>query len=285
MHKLLLDCDNTLGLFGREIDDGLALLYFFGRADVDLLGITTVFGNGSIEQVHRQTGWLLDKLGREKMTLHRGAARAAQSATSAAEFLAETVSDAPGEIGLLALGPLTNVWGAAQLDPGFFSNLKYIYCMGGFTHPVRKGWRHVGELNFSADPKAAAAVLEAPCPVSVCNAHICFSLSFGWSDLQHVAFMPPWLLRTVRSWLLAFGLYQGVSRFYLWDLLPALLLTDPDFFESAWTRLDASEANLRAGWLTPSERGGVQVRMPIRILDAEACKEAVFQAWMRGLDL
>ena len=44
--RVIFDCDNTMGQPYREVDDGLTLLYLLGRSDVELLGITTTFGNG-----------------------------------------------------------------------------------------------------------------------------------------------------------------------------------------------------------------------------------------------
>ena len=51
--RVLCDCDNTLGLQGRPMDDALALLYLLGREeDVDLLGIACNFGNGTSAESH-----------------------------------------------------------------------------------------------------------------------------------------------------------------------------------------------------------------------------------------
>ena len=43
--KLLFDCDNTMGIPDCDIDDGLCLLYLLGRKDIELLGISSSFGN------------------------------------------------------------------------------------------------------------------------------------------------------------------------------------------------------------------------------------------------
>ncbi len=51
--KLILDCDNTMGLDNRDIDDGMALMYLLGRDDVELLGITLTAGNGTIDEVEQ----------------------------------------------------------------------------------------------------------------------------------------------------------------------------------------------------------------------------------------
>lgn len=36
MHKVLFDCDNTMGVKNCDVDDGLTLLYLLGRKDIDL---------------------------------------------------------------------------------------------------------------------------------------------------------------------------------------------------------------------------------------------------------
>ena len=49
--KIIFDCDNTLGLPLKEVDDGLVLLYLLGIPELKILGITISFGNGNIKQV------------------------------------------------------------------------------------------------------------------------------------------------------------------------------------------------------------------------------------------
>ena len=52
---LILDCDNTMGVPGRDVDDGLALLYLLGSPQVELLAVTCSFGNSTQEVVYRNT--------------------------------------------------------------------------------------------------------------------------------------------------------------------------------------------------------------------------------------
>ena len=49
--RVIYDCDNTMGKPLSEIDDGLTLLYLLGREDLELVGVTTTFGNGALEDV------------------------------------------------------------------------------------------------------------------------------------------------------------------------------------------------------------------------------------------
>lgn len=55
MKKVIYDCDNTMGLDNRDIDDGLALVYLVENKDVELLGVCTTYANDSLEYVHKQT--------------------------------------------------------------------------------------------------------------------------------------------------------------------------------------------------------------------------------------
>lgn len=52
---IVFDCDNTFGMKGRDVDDGLALLYLLGHPCADLLGVTTTYGNSRTEAVYANT--------------------------------------------------------------------------------------------------------------------------------------------------------------------------------------------------------------------------------------
>lgn len=57
--KVILDFDNTMGLPKHEIDDGLTLLYLLSQDDIEILGITTTYGNGNMEEVMTATQELI----------------------------------------------------------------------------------------------------------------------------------------------------------------------------------------------------------------------------------
>jgi inosine-uridine nucleoside N-ribohydrolase len=291
MHRVVLDCDNTLGLPRKEIDDGLTLYYLLGRKDVDLVGITTTFGNGPVEIVQQRTQRMLDEM-RQDIPLALGAPGAhgvgsfCSSETAAARFLVDTVAAHPGQITLIAIGPLTNLYGAALLDPGFYSQVAQIVCMGGILQPLRIGWRTLDELNFSSDPEAAFAVLsQAECPVVVMNAHLCLQAFFDRCDLVKTRGWKYNVHRIIRSWLWTFGLYCGVCRFYLWDLVAAAFVTCPMLFQSKLQRLQPGIEALNLGYLTlsASNDDGIRVNMPTKIIDTAELKRVLFAAWSQVL--
>jgi purine nucleosidase len=280
MKKIIFDCDNTMGLRTKEIDDGLAMYYLLGRPEIDLVGITTIFGNGTIDQVYNQTQKLVANLNRQDIPLLRGAGKRAEGPTKAARFLAEKAAAFPGEITILATGPLGNLRGAFELDPNFYMNLKDIVCMGGYLHPIKVGRRDVKELNLSGDPEASFEVLNGPCPVTLMNAQICLQAPFRWRDYWKLDF---WSRKTrwmVRDWLVLHAVFCGIPYFYLWDLLPAVYITHPELFYDYQVKIQSTVEDLEVGTLRPEDTREIQrVNMPVLINDLDRFIEVIFEAW------
>lgn len=85
----------------------------------------------------------------------------------AVDILVKLANENPGEITLIAIGPLTNVALACQMDHSFRTNIKRAVFMGGNIEA--KGNISVcGEFNFFFDPEAAYIVLdELGCPMEL----------------------------------------------------------------------------------------------------------------------
>lgn len=292
LEKVIFDCDNTLGLPLKEIDDGLVILYLLGRPEIELLGVTTTFGNGSAVETYRQTKKLLASLGREDIPIFSGAARASAAidnradipATPAAHFLAETSARFPGQVTLLATAPLGNLATAAQLNPQFFSQLKRLLIMGGNLEPPKIGWRRLPDLNFRLDPQAAFEVLQTTCETHLFHMNLCTQSAFTRRDLVRIRNWPSELRRTINFWLLAFGAYCGVGEFYLWDLLPAVYISFPELFDTHQCRLNSSLLDFHSGLLLcePSNGQG-SIHLPSKILEPERLKDILFETWSKTL--
>ena len=172
MIDLIYDCDITMGLPGTDVDDGLALLYLLGSPKIRILGITTTFGNSTIEEVHPCLLSILNDLGHSDIPAFRGAPRPEETIgrdseprdSEAARFLADTVRLNPGTVCILATGSTTNLLGAYRLNPGFFYDVKKIVFMGGIVEPLLINGRKMKELNFASDPEAALYALYAGGP-------------------------------------------------------------------------------------------------------------------------
>lgn len=285
VHRVICDCDNTMGVPGKPVDDGQTILYLLGRPDIELVGITTTFGNGTIDEVHGATEWLLRTLGREDIPLFKGAGSRGEAPGSAAHFLADMAARYPGEISLLAIGPLGNLRAAAEVDPAFFHNIKQVSIMGGYLGPLKGAyWQNVPELNLSQDPEAAHVVFHASCAITLMNANVCQQAPFGLPELER---MSTWrgtpIYDVLRDWVLRCKIDEGTPGDYLWDLLPALYLSYPELFDRNMVWLKSSVADLETGTLILGEEGqGAMVNMPSRIRDVDRFYDILYEAWAQA---
>ncbi len=166
---ILLDTD-----IGSDIDDALCLAYLLQQPQCELLGITTVSGKPKIRAKLARA--ICHDFGRDDVQIHSGTSEplilsqkqpdAPQGEVltrcgeefednTALEFLRETIRKRPGEIVLLAIGPMTNIGLLFASDPEIPSLLKGLVLMcGSFMKPVK-------EWNAICDPHALSIVYKA----------------------------------------------------------------------------------------------------------------------------
>ncbi|KAK3875195.1 hypothetical protein Pcinc_019922 [Petrolisthes cinctipes] len=180
--KVIIDTDA-----GR--DDALAIfmaLEAHKRREVEVIAITTVNGNTIVRNVNNNVQRILHavKLQEKPFHGHDGFGDVDLPVLSppppsiqqqhAVWALVNLVKKYPGEIVLVALGPLTNLALAQRLDPDFTSNLQAIYVMGGNT-TGEGNWTSSAEYNFMLDPEAARVVFEeTSIPINLTPWEICY---------------------------------------------------------------------------------------------------------------
>ena len=171
---------------GDDIDDAFALGLLLASPEIEIVGITTAWGDTALrvrllERLLRETGHSgipvaqgIATVNPTPFTQARYAQRGAAPATppvAAVDFLLQQVKARPGQITLLALGPLTNVGTAIARDPGTFRQLKQVVMMGG---SVRAGYRKSQyvprrpadkEYNIVSDVAGAKALFGAGVPI------------------------------------------------------------------------------------------------------------------------
>lgn len=184
--RIILDTDLAMGAPGSDIDDGFALALAHADPEIELDLITTVNGNTDVESATILTGELARRLGLKNVPIHRGASAAythpeikrtpADSVRAlrdsaqppekgyAAVAIAEHILAHPGEITLVAIGPLTNVAAALVLEPRIATAVKEIVIMGGMFFGTMPSHDMPGEFNVWVDPEAAQAVLRSGAP-------------------------------------------------------------------------------------------------------------------------
>jgi purine nucleosidase len=179
MTPVLLDLDLAMGAPGSDIDDGFALALAVADPEIDLRLLTTVSGNTDAATATTLTYELLDRLGVDSVPVHQGATRALLHPASrfgvlpdgvaprpphpehGVLALVDAVRAAPGELTLVAVGPLTNVALAMLLEPTFAESLADLVIMGGVFAGTTGSADLPGEFNVWSDPAAARIVLQS----------------------------------------------------------------------------------------------------------------------------
>lgn len=281
--QVIIDFDNTMGVPGCDVDDGLALLFLLGDEEAEVLGVCTTYGNSTIDVVHGNTVRLFAELGVE-IPVYRGCASPDGPATAASRYLADTIGRYPGEISLVATGSLTNLKRAARLSPAFPDRLEGVHLMGGITETLVIDGTVMDELNFSCDPEATACVLGASCTKVVATAQSCLPSYFTRDDFIRRCGEDSWLYRTCGYWfddMERAGYGQG---FVCWDVVTAATVTHPELFE--WDTADVTLSNrfLGIGYLETAPEGAPSAPVTIpRIVDADRFRECCFDNWNRAL--
>jgi len=179
-HRIILDTD-----LGTDVDDAMALSQLLGLSDVDLIGVTTVYGDvvlrarlarriiglsGQDVPVYAGRGETLS--GREVWWAgHEGALYDDLETEriedeDAVDFLVRSVIAQPGKIDVMAIGPLTNIAAAIRADDRFAGAVRHLWVMGG---------AFVGdepEHNLRSDSAAAEIVFAAGIPTTVTGLEI-----------------------------------------------------------------------------------------------------------------
>lgn len=286
MHKVLFDCDNTMGVKNCDVDDGLTLLYLLGRQDINLLGVTTTFGNSQIDTVYNNTKEMFNELSITNIPLHKGASSSQNRQSEASKYLARTANQYPGEITLLATGSLTNLLGAYELDDNFFSNLKEIVLMGGITKPLIINGKNLDELNFACDPEASYRVLSSNTKVTVLTGHICLQALFGENEYKRLMEnnsikIYEYIRNKTIDWFEFIMQEFEIKGFYNWDIVASVYITHPELFDENIKKVISTPKSLKKGYLEidPLSEKYYEINIPTTIKDTDKFNEVIFDAW------
>lgn len=252
--KLIIDTD-------PGIDDSMAILMAFQCPEVEILGLTSIFGNATTEIATRNALLLCEIAGRENVPVAEGSSEPLKGGTprvadfvhgedglgntflpppkakkiekSASEFLVEKVSEYPGEVTVLALGPLTNLALAIKRDSSFASKVKRIVILGGSFFALGNV-NPAAEANIHGDPEAADTVFTSGANIVVVGINITTQVKFTDADLLELkeskgkyAPLLSDMCKFYRDWHVK---SDGVYGVFLHDPVSFVAVVRPDLF-------------------------------------------------------
>ncbi|XP_055807978.1 uridine nucleosidase 1-like isoform X1 [Solanum dulcamara] len=204
--KIIIDTD-------PGIDDSMAILMAFQTPEVEILGLTTIFGNATTKDATRNALILCETAGYPDIPVAEGSLEPLKRGEphvadfvhgsdglgnlflpspnskkikkSAFEFLVDKVSEYPGEVSILALGPLTNLALAAKRDSNFASKVKRVVILGGSFFSLGNV-NPAAEANIYGDPEAADIVFTSGANIDVVGINITTQIKMTDADLDEL---------------------------------------------------------------------------------------------------
>jgi inosine-uridine nucleoside N-ribohydrolase len=281
--RLILDTD-----IGSDVDDAMALAQIMGTPGLDLVEVHTVYGDTALRariarryaalaglDVEVVAGETTTLSGREvwwaghEGSLHDDLDRETFSAASAPERLITRLREQPGELDVVAIGPLTNLAAALEMEPDVAQWIRQLWVMGGSF-----GDDAVPEHNFRSDDVAAQAVLNAGIPTTVTGLEITRLVTIDAERLQRIRAagrLGAALGADIEQWWAYWNETWNVPH----DPVAVLTLTRPDLFTfSEPGRIDITIGGENAGHsaFVPDPSGTVRI---VTGLDAEPVAEEI----------
>lgn len=295
MKKVIYDCDNTMGLDNRDIDDGLALVYLVENKDVELLGVCTTYANDSLEYVHKQTLELVEDLG-INLNVYKGRGKFEMNdytgfgykrfeddgnfeSNEAAKFIVEMANKYPNEIDLLATGSMQNLYDAYMIDNEIGEKLNSVVIMGGITGDLYFGDKIMKELNFSVCPKGAEVAIKKYKNVSILTGNRCMDVEFGTNELDKVKALGnniknEFIINKIEKWMREFKEKYNYDSIVLWDVIAAIYLMNPDMFRDDFMSVVSTEEDLFEGRLVEGE-SAARINIPVVLDDKKINDEMI----------
>jgi inosine-uridine nucleoside N-ribohydrolase len=253
--KIIVDTD-------PGVDDAMAIFFALRSPELEVIGLTTIFGNVHTDLATVNALRLLDIAGRPDVPVAKGAdnpvavpyggpvafvhgddgqgnvdlppsPRKAIGQT-AAQFIVEQVMAHPGEITLVPVGPLTNIALALRLEPRIAEHVKQVVIMGGNAF-VPGNATPAAEANIHNDPEAADVVFGAPWEVVMVGLDVTHTV---YMDAEHIAEfgridhpMTQHIARILPHYQAYFHKGFGIDGIYVHDSSAVAYVIDPSLFE------------------------------------------------------
>lgn len=272
--KLIVDTD-----IGTYYDDAFAVLLAARSPEIDLLGVTTVYGDTDLRsKIARK---VLDVAGRGDVPVSRGVGRPISGNAlmfgfegqnildgtgeedlhwideSAPIFIIRQIMENPGEVTVVTLGAVTNLAIAYLMEPRIAQNVKEVIMMAGVIVPIvdQKGVRRspVEEYNFNNDPTAAQIVCSSDLPMTLVPIDVTLQIPLRQDQVETIKGSDDPVARLVagildvwppqeRQIYLAVGIPTEHTGLWLHDPLTVALAHDKSFCETTPLHISAEFA-------------------------------------------
>jgi len=213
--RVIIDTDPGIGVPGADIDDGLAIILALMSPELSVEALTIVNGNVEMEEGTLNALRILELMDRRDVIVAQGMDRPLLRdmkpvriafnkvlsqgkdnfdeqplpslkpvAEHAVDLLVSKVMDNPGEITVIAIGPLTNVAMAMLKEPRFADCVQELIVMGGCATMLAQNMTPVAEFNMYSDPDAAKIVFQSGAKITMVGLDVTMKVFLTRDHLQ-----------------------------------------------------------------------------------------------------
>ena len=291
MNKVIIDTD-------PGTDDAVALIAALNSPELNVLALTTVTGNASLQDATRNALGLLTALSRSDIPVYVGAdtplvgkfeyaenyhgpggmttplpePTSVPGPTPAERYIRDAARDSDGDLAIIALGPLTNVALAIRNAPDIMNRVREIFVMGGAVE-VGGNVTPYAEFNIYDDPRAANIVFDSGIPVTLVGLDVCERVAFGLSDSDWrsgASTGERLAARIIEGWA---EIHPEYDRYVLCDPLTVAAAIQPDLLVYRRANITVHESGERKG-KTRAEYDSGDVRVAVDV-DVERARQLV----------
>ena len=302
--RVIFDTD-----MGTDVDDCLALAFLLGSPEVRIEAITTVYGDVALRA--RMCRKLLRLRGRDDVPVYEGIGEplmktepvywpghegkglldadddgvdlteehaAGHAAAHAVDVLIERVLAAPGEITVLAVGPLTNIAAAIIREPQFAQAIAKLTIMGGHIRTYERAGP-LAEHNIKSDPEAAHIVFSSGAPIDLVPLDVTLRATIDTAGVDRIRAAGTPYHAAVADQVVRYPPFtERGEQTFLHDPLAAASLLRPDHLTwqdlAVRVALDGRLTRAMTVATAPGEQRPATARVALD-LDRAACEELV----------
>ncbi len=299
--KVIIDTD-----IGSDIDDAMAIALALKSPELELLGITTVYGDSMLRAklakrlvtlggqpqipvysgidlplLRKRSVWMAGHEGSEKQL---GIEDYSVESQHAVDFIIESILNNPGEVTLIPIGPLTNIATAIIKEPKIIKKIKAINLMGGSTRLGSNRLQPnvwVEEHNIACDPEAADVIFNSGIDITMVGLDVTMQVEIGKKEEELLANsddpVNQLLAQMLNEWIEFVKVTFNDDVTYMHDPLAVASVFRPDLLDVALLDIDvvytqAERTGQTVGKINPESKTKVALEV-----QAEAFKALLFK--------
>ena len=287
-----MDVDPAVLRGGNEPDDGLALLQAFHSSELELRGVSIVFGNSAVEVGYPNASEIVARFGPEGLRVYRGAASSTElgQENDATRALAAVLREE--RLTILALGPVTNVATVLKNHLELAAQVDEIIAVAGRrpgqTFVLGKGGQPLMDMNFEYDSEGMHVLLDSGAPIVLAPFEISSRTPLPEKDIERFATEPEladFFLEPLRDYVDWYDEHFEIRSIFPFDTLAVAYLTSPEWIRCADLPIEIQTLpdDIKAGEEKPYLIVSSELNSPKRVKYCHKASEEFVPDLMRRL--